>query len=76
MIPVVGVVDFHSHILPGLDHGSDSLSTSLFQLNCAKRCGVDKIVSTSHFYPTAHSVEKFVDLRRKSYESLLESGRE
>ena len=70
------VVDFHSHILPGVDHGSDSLATTLYQLKSAKKHGISKIVSTSHFYPTAHSVEGFLKKRNAAYTVLKEQGGE
>ena len=31
----IDLVDFHSHILPRADHGSDSVETSLKQLKLA-----------------------------------------
>ena len=37
-------VDFHSHILPGADHGSQNIRTSLAQLRHAAAAGVDTIV--------------------------------
>ena len=67
-------VDFHSHILPGADHGSDSFSTTLYQLNSAKKYGISKIVSTSHFYPTSHSVDGFLRKRNEAYIKILEGG--
>ena len=68
------IVDFHSHILPRVDHGSDSLETTLLQLKAAKKNGVNKIVSTSHFYPTAHNVDGFLKKRNAAFRALLESA--
>ncbi|MEE3459824.1 MAG: CpsB/CapC family capsule biosynthesis tyrosine phosphatase, partial [Candidatus Faecousia sp.] len=42
------MIDFHAHILPGADHGSDGLETSLRQLALAEEAGVDTIVATPH----------------------------
>ena len=67
-------VDFHSHILPGADHGSDSLATTLYQLNSAQKYGITKIISTSHFYPNAHSVDSFLKKRNEAFLQLLDSG--
>ena len=72
MIPTSGFVDFHSHILPKVDHGSDSLETSLHQLALAKKNGVKRVVATSHFYPSAHSVDGFVKKRNEAYLLLSE----
>ncbi len=64
------VVDFHSHILPGADHGSLNLETSLYQIAEAKKNGINRIIATSHFYPTAHSVESFLSRRDEAYRLL------
>jgi protein-tyrosine phosphatase len=70
------LIDFHSHILPGVDHGSTSLETTLFQLRSAKSAGVNKIISTSHFYPNAHDVKRFVEKREKAFSRILSCGEE
>lgn len=44
-------VDFHSHILPKADHGSESVEMSLMQLYCAEKAGVDTIVATPPLLP-------------------------
>ena len=67
----IDLVDFHSHILPGADHGSDSIDTTLFQLNSAMACGIDRIIATPHFYPNIHTVEDFLTRRNASYEALM-----
>ena len=64
------LVDFHSHILPGADHGSDSLDVSIAQLNLAKSAGVTRIIVTPHFYPQSHTVERFLKRRNSSYKHL------
>ena len=64
------LVDFHSHILPGADHGSDSLDVSIAQLNLAKSAGVTRIIVTPHFYPHSHTVEKFLKRRNSSFKHL------
>lgn len=53
-------VDYHAHILPGCDHGSDGLETSLRQLEMAAAAGVKTIYATPHFYPHKESVETFL----------------
>lgn len=64
------MVDFHSHILPGVDHGSKSLEVSLAQLELASKYGVKKIIATSHFYPHKHTVESFLNVRSKAFSEL------
>lgn len=57
------LIDFHSHILPGIDDGSDSLETSLKMLEVSKNQGVGTIVSTSHYYNFRESTSKFLARR-------------
>lgn len=64
------VIDFHSHILPLVDHGSDSLETSLSQLALMKKVGTDIAVATPHFYPHENTVDEFLARREKGVEEL------
>lgn len=64
------VIDFHSHILPNADHGSDSVKTSLKQLEYARNSGVEIIVATSHFYPDRATVDAYLNRRAKAYSAL------
>ncbi len=57
------LIDFHSHILPGIDDGADSMETSLKMLKLSRSQGVDTIVSTSHYYSFRESVSDFVTRR-------------
>ncbi|MBE7016042.1 MAG: hypothetical protein E7417_04385 [Ruminococcaceae bacterium] len=63
-------VDFHAHILPGMDHGSGSITTSRKQLDMAKAAGIKTICATSHFYPHAQSCEDFLEKRKKCFDNL------
>ena len=67
------VVDFHSHILPGADHGSSSVETSIKQLDNAIANGVKRIVATPHFYPTKHLLDDFLSRRERSYSKLKDA---
>lgn len=66
------ITDFHAHILPGADHGSDSLETSAEQLKILYSAGVRRVVATPHFYPNAVSVETFLKKRSKTIAALSE----
>ena len=66
-------LDYHSHILPGCDHGSDGLATSLRQLEMAKAAGIKTICATPHFYPHRESVEAFLSRRAETAKLLLDS---
>lgn len=45
------MVDIHSHILPGIDDGSESIEESIEMLINASKSGVDTIVATPHLLP-------------------------
>lgn len=66
-------IDFHAHILPAADHGSENLTVSLQQLTLAKQAGIDTIVATPHFYPQQESLEAFVDRRRQCASRLRDA---
>ena len=64
-------LDYHAHSLPGCDHGSNSLRTSLAQIAMAKAAGIRTICATPHFYPDRESVGAFLARRQETYELLL-----
>lgn len=65
-----GITDFHSHVIPRLDHGSSSVEMSLWQIDMAKRIGVARIVATPHFYANVTDVKSFCSRRESCYEML------
>ena len=44
------MIDFHSHVLPGLDDGSKDIAMSLKMLNMSYKQGVSLLLATPHFY--------------------------
>jgi tyrosine-protein phosphatase YwqE len=40
--------DIHCHILPGVDHGSQSIEQSLDMLRAEKQMGIERVILTSH----------------------------
>jgi protein-tyrosine phosphatase len=65
------MVDFHSHILPGMDDGADCVETSLAMLRESKRQGVELICATSHFYADEEDPRSFLARRSEAYSRLL-----
>lgn len=65
------ITDFHSHILPACDHGSDSVETSKDQLKLLQSVGVKQVVATPHFYPHKESLSSFLKKREKCINELL-----
>ena len=59
----VGVIDFHTHILPGIDDGSKDTDMTEQMLRLEAEEGVDLIVATPHFYANRMSVEKYLERR-------------
>lgn len=64
------MIDFHSHVLPGIDDGSRSVEMSLQMLEALKKQGVDTVCATSHFYATQRSPTRFLQRRSEAYEAL------
>ena len=64
------LVDFHAHVLPGVDHGSPDLTHSLRQLSMAEACGVKELVATPHFYSGQESLEAFLERRQSAFQAL------
>jgi len=60
------MIDFHSHILPGIDDGSRNLEQSIAMVNEAKEAGFTKIISTSHY------MENYYECNEKNRKELLE----
>ena len=66
------VVDFHSHILPGVDDGAASVEESISLLQMEKQQGIDLVVATPHFYAQHDTPEKFLRRRARAEEVLRE----
>ncbi len=65
------VIDFHSHVLPGIDDGSSSVEESLALLRLQASQGIGCTVATPHFYPRHQKMEDFLRHRQASYEHLM-----
>lgn len=66
--------DFHSHILPGADHGSSGMGTTEKQLKLVASAGITHIVATPHFYPNCDTAASFLSRRAVAEEKLLSHG--
>ena len=65
------MTDFHAHVLPGADHGSDGLKTSLRQLELAEAAGIRTLIATPHFYPQSDDFKQFLRKRERTFQELL-----
>lgn len=66
------MIDFHTHILPGIDDGSQNLGTTINMFAEEYQQRVDRIVATPHFYANQTSIEHFLMKRGRSLEKLKE----
>lgn len=66
----MAVIDFHSHILPGIDDGSSSVEKSLQMYSLCVAQGTDIIIVTPHFYASHDRVESFLEKRAYAYQSI------
>lgn len=64
------MIDYHSHILPRMDDGPQSMEESLAMLRESFRQGVDIMVSTSHFYADEEDPASFLARRNQAYLEL------
>ena len=64
------MIDFHSHILPGMDDGSQTVEESLTLLEMLRAQDVDTVAATPHFYAPENSPEVFLRRRREAWERL------
>ncbi len=64
------MIDFHSHILPGIDDGSKNTGMSLRMIAALAKQGVDTIAATSHFYATERTPQRFLQRREEAWGRL------
>lgn len=67
------IIDIHSHILPRIDDGSDSVETSVKMLQMMAKHGVQAVCATPHFYRERMDVETFLARRSAAWQSLQDS---
>lgn len=65
------VIDFHSHVLPGIDDGSRNAQTSKGMLCMCREHGVELVIATPHFYADSNRVERFVENRKRAYDEVM-----
>ena len=65
------MIDFHTHILPGVDDGSRSIEESLAMLQAERDAGIERVVFTPHFYASQNNPKDFLRRRQESWSSLL-----
>lgn len=64
------MIDFHTHILPCVDDGSDSIKTSLSMLRAEARQGISTVLLTPHYYASENSPQIFLERRQRAWQIL------
>lgn len=65
------MIDFHSHILPAVDDGSQDIDTSLKMLRICKDSGVDAVLLTPHCHPRSQEhIDNFLENRTEAFKLL------
>lgn len=64
------MLDFHSHILPEIDDGAQSIEESLAMLRMLKEQGCETVALTSHYLAMDESPTAFLERRKESYDKL------
>lgn len=65
------MIDFHTHILPGIDDGAKTVEDSIKMLKRSYEKGVRLTVLTPHFYPKGQaSLDAFLKKRAAAFENL------
>lgn len=67
------MLDFHTHILPGIDDGSADVEMSLAMLHEEAAQGIDTIALTPHFYADRHSPARLIEKRESAYRKLMDA---
>lgn len=72
------MIDFHTHILPEMDDGSESVEESIQMLELSAQQGVKWMVATPHFYADREDPKTFLERRHEAHVRLEQGigGRE
>ncbi len=68
-----GIIDIHSHILPGLDDGAKDMDMAMEMVRIYKKNGVDKVIATPHYVKDSSmstSIEKNKEVLDKLREEI------
>lgn len=66
------MIDFHSHVLPGIDDGSADMDESRRLILEGYRQGVTCQIATPHFYADRDSYQRFMKKREETYQQMKE----
>ena len=64
------LLDFHSHILPGMDDGARLPTEGVEMLLSEKKAGITDVCLTSHYYADENSISSYLNRRQYAYDRL------
>lgn len=68
------IIDFHAHILPDLDDGSQNIEMSEQMLKLSKDQRINVIAATPHFYARHMTLKNFLKKRDAAYNSIVKKA--
>ena len=71
-----GFTDIHTHILPSVDDGAQSVEAAVELLRLQKNSGVERVVLTPHFYPQIEDLVEYLARREQAYAMLMSQWEE
>ncbi len=66
-------VDYHCHLLPGIDDGAKNVEESLDIINVLKENSFTSVVATPHYYYVEEPVDSFISRRNRAFDSVVAS---
>lgn len=67
------MIDFHTHILPGIDDGSPDMDTTLLMLQAQKDAGIHALCATPHFCANKNTIESFLNAREAALSKTIQA---
>lgn len=70
------MIDFHTHILPGLDDGAKSMEISMEMLSLEHLQGIEYVICTPHFNANKDLSEYFLKYRDDAIKNVIKTASE
>ncbi|GHU50114.1 tyrosine protein phosphatase [Clostridia bacterium] len=64
------MIDFHTHILPGIDDGSQSVDESVQMLMAQNEQNTEAVILSPHYYHSKEPITSFLDRRETAFRIL------
>lgn len=69
------MIDFHAHILPGIDDGAKNIAEALKMLDLSYKQGVRHIIATPHFDVGKDDLNNFLQIRESACKSVVDAAK-